>query len=188
MWMLPPEMMCSKHRVGEHGEIHKFKKTFEKGYSISGRIHPVVQIAPAFMKARHDQLAEYLNHNSPYAMPDLSHIPVHELNAFPSITQSMIDLGSRCEECAFRIKEGIEMYKAKLRVCASCEWIFKTDVETSCPQCGFGHYSAHYVYGNRAYRYAITQEPWKQKRMMKYEDQLDDYIKSGVLQEIPCKK
>lgn len=36
---------------------------------------------------------------------------------------------------------------AKLRVCASCEWIFNNGV--GCPKCQFGSYGAHYVYGKK---------------------------------------
>lgn len=55
---------------------------------------------------------------------------------------------------------------AKLRVCASCEWIFNTGVE--CPKCQFGSYGAHCVYGNNAYRYAKTQKPWYERKMGDY--------------------
>jgi len=52
------------------------------------------------------------------------------------------------------------MKTAKLRTCASCEWIFKMkDNDPTCPKCQFGSYGARYVYGNIAYRYAKTQEP-----------------------------
>jgi hypothetical protein len=50
------------------------------------------------------------------------------------------------------------------RVCASCEWIFR-DVLTGCPKCDFVTYSAHYVYGKRAYRYVKTQEPYFKKKV-----------------------
>lgn len=65
--------------------------------------------------------------------------------------------------------------KAKLRVCASCEWVFTGDVE--CPECGFGSYGAHYVYGDKAYRYKRTQEPWLLKKLGKQESELRDHIK-----------
>lgn len=55
---------------------------------------------------------------------------------------------------------------AKLRACASCEWIFSGGVE--CPKCQFGSYGAHYVYGNRAYRYAKTQQPWRDKKVERF--------------------
>lgn len=60
---------------------------------------------------------------------------------------------------------------AKLRVCAHCEWIFllsKSNEYVDCPKCGFAHYGARYVYGNKAYRYKITQEPWVNKKIDKY--------------------
>lgn len=30
--------------------------------------------------------------------------------------------------------------------------------------CGFAHYGARYVYGDKAYRYEKTQQPWRDKR------------------------
>jgi len=65
--------------------------------------------------------------------------------------------------------------KASLRVCASCEWIFSGASE--CPMCGFGHYSARYVYGRKAYDYKKTQEPWKNKQLAKRLAELDDIIR-----------
>ena len=65
---------------------------------------------------------------------------------------------------------------AKLRVCASCEWIFNTRVE--CPKCQFGSYGAHYVYGNNAYRYAKTQKPWFDRKMADYAFKLIQEIKN----------
>ena len=68
---------------------------------------------------------------------------------------------------------------ANLRVCASCEWIFKRNENTEedgCPKCHFGHYSARYVYGNKAYGYARTQQPWLEKKMERYRE--------GLLREI----
>jgi hypothetical protein len=57
--------------------------------------------------------------------------------------------------------------KAELRVCASCEWIFK-GAELPCPKCGFATYGARFVYGNKAYAFAITQKPWMEKRVESY--------------------
>jgi predicted nucleic acid-binding Zn-ribbon protein len=62
---------------------------------------------------------------------------------------------------------------AILRCCASCQWIFKLTektVQTGCPRCGFGHYSARYVFGHRAYRYEKTQKPWLQGEIRKLKD------------------
>lgn len=103
MWMLPPEAMCIKHICGEHNEIHKFRSTFVKKHSIKGRIHPIVQIEPQSMKERHDQLAKYLNHHSPYKQPDLSYLPDEERYAKVDITESARDLFNRCKLCQQRM-------------------------------------------------------------------------------------
>jgi len=71
---------------------------------------------------------------------------------------------------------------AKLRVCASCEWVFYLPAYTSigCPKCGFAHYGARGVYGNKCYRYAKTQEPWLERKISDY--------KCELLKQIPvCK-
>ncbi len=64
--------------------------------------------------------------------------------------------------------------EAILRVCASCEWLYKG--YTECPKCGFASYSAHYVYGHRAYSLFKTQTPWKIKKLNQYENKLDEEI------------
>ncbi len=56
--------------------------------------------------------------------------------------------------------------KTVLRVCASCEWIFKGgDFAVSCPKCSFGSYGAKSVFGKKCYRYAKTQQPWIDKKV-----------------------
>lgn len=55
---------------------------------------------------------------------------------------------------------------ARLRVCASCEWIFKD--HKSCPKCGFAHYGARFVYGDKCYKFAITQQPWIDQKIANY--------------------
>lgn len=104
MWMLNPKLLCNKHLLGEHGEIHKFRHIFEKGHSIHGGLFPVTQIEPRNMKERHDQLAEELirrgfNHNSPYIQPSLHHY--HGVEQFPRVNRrtSHEELSLRCTEC-----------------------------------------------------------------------------------------
>lgn len=75
MWQINPNYMCQQHQLGEHNELHKNRHNFVKKHSIKGRIYPVVQIEPESMKRRHDELAKYMNHKSPYTQPDLSHLP-----------------------------------------------------------------------------------------------------------------
>jgi len=75
----------------------------------------------------------------------------------------------------------IKSNQADLRICASCEWIFRlsdTDDQT-CPKCGFGHYGARYVYGDKVYKYKINQKPWLDKKMFQYKSKLLDEIKES---------
>lgn len=108
MRMLPPHLMCRMHLQGEHYEIHLHRHNFVKRHSIAGRISPVVQIEPANMKIRHDELAAEMirrggNHNSPYELPDLSYLPDEQRFARVDIDESIRDLRARCPRCECRI-------------------------------------------------------------------------------------
>lgn len=106
MHMVPPIILCRNHLNGEHGELHKFYPDFLKKKRISGRVSPEVQIQPCKMKERHDQLAKEMlrrggNHNSPYQMPPLSHIPLKELLKKPDLKRNIAFL-LKCPECRKR--------------------------------------------------------------------------------------
>lgn len=77
-----------------------------------------------------------------------------------------------------------ESMKAKLRVCCHCEWIYKiVDKYESCPKCSWLSYSDRYVYGKKAYKYAKTQEPWKNRKIEEYIFELNKEIDDGFLQK-----
>ena len=87
MWMIDPKLLCRKHLLGEHAEIHKHRHNFVKQHNITGRIYPIVQIEPENMKSRHDELAKEMikrgyNHNSPYEQPDLDYLPNNQRYSF----------------------------------------------------------------------------------------------------------
>lgn len=110
MWMVDPKVLCNKHLLGEHGEIHKHRHNFVKQHSITKRISPVVQIQPSAMETRHDELAAEMlkrgmNHQSPFLQPDISYLPTNEKNAVVDIQNSLNDLSSRCSECSKRIND-----------------------------------------------------------------------------------
>lgn len=73
---------------------------------------------------------------------------------------------------------------AVLRTCARCEWIYRftdlkpvDDRDGECPKCGFCSYGARYVYGDRCYRYSITQKTWLRKQTAKCEREKSDLEK-----------
>lgn len=111
MWMIDPRLLCKKHLLGEHGEIHKHRHNFVKHHRITKRISPIVQIEPNSMKKRHDELVKEMlnrgyNHQSPFTQPDISYLQDHEINAIVDINLSITDLKNRCSMC----KERIEKY------------------------------------------------------------------------------
>lgn len=106
MWMVPPHLLCDKHLLGEHGEIHKFRHNFVKKHSMIKRI-TLGQIEPKSMEARHGALVKEMkergfNHQSPYLLPDLSYIGDEYLNLKVDITKSLNDLHERCSLCKER--------------------------------------------------------------------------------------
>lgn len=109
MWMLHPKMLCRKHLLGEHGEIHKHRHNFVKQHRITGRIYPIVLIEPSSMEDRHNILAlEFkrrgYNHESPYTLPDLRHLPEAERKAKANRLYNAVDLSKRCSACEKKIK------------------------------------------------------------------------------------
>lgn len=108
MWMINPRLLCRKHLLGEHGEIHKHRHNFVKQHSISKRVSPVVQIEPLSMESRHNDLVKEMlrrgfNHQSPFNQPDLAYLPEVERNAKVDISVSYSDLIERCPECSKNI-------------------------------------------------------------------------------------
>ena len=105
MWMVNPEKLCSKHLLGEHGELHKFIPSFHKKYSIDNRVSPVVQIELSSYQSRHDELATEMlrrgmNYKSPLPeLPDFSYLPKHQYEAKVDKNISIEDLKNRCEDC-----------------------------------------------------------------------------------------
>jgi hypothetical protein len=68
--------------------------------------------------------------------------------------------------------------RAPLRVCMSCEWIYRGSNEP-CPKCTWPSYGARFVYGDKCYTYLKTQKPWKDKKMAAYFYELDEEIKQS---------
>lgn len=105
MWMVDPRGMCRMHLIGEHGEIHKHRHVFERGYSIAGRRG---QIEPQAMWIRHDELAAEMvrrghKHDSPYEQPNLSSYSDEDRYGTVDVDASRAELNSRCPECHARV-------------------------------------------------------------------------------------
>lgn len=112
-WMINPNLLCRKHLLGEHSELHKHRHNFEKKHSVSGRVYPIVLIEPDNMQKRHDELVLEMvsrdyKHQSEYIQPDISYLPIGQQHARVDINYNIQDLCNRCEECRTRIEGKIK--------------------------------------------------------------------------------
>jgi hypothetical protein len=105
MWMLPPEILCRKHLLGEHNEIHKFVGHFNKGKSINGWIRRGY-IAIHRLQERHDELAAEMlrrgyNHQSPLQALTRTYANTDCVEVDADV--SIFDLSDRCAACRERM-------------------------------------------------------------------------------------
>jgi len=114
MWAINPKLMCRKHLLGEHAEMHMFSGSIRKGIRFDGYVAKGL-VEVDHIKRRHDELAKemivrgfqhktpiYREEFTPYATgltrDDMNHI----FGKVDSLT-SIIELSNRCEECRKRI-------------------------------------------------------------------------------------
>ncbi len=103
MWMVPPSIMCNKHLLGEHVELHMLVGAINKNKSLKGFIEKGL-VETHNIEARHSELVEEIRkrnykHNS-------------SLPKFTTTTQGFInneenkkELARRCEKCKSKQNE-----------------------------------------------------------------------------------
>ena len=106
MWLVNPILLCNKHLLGEHGELHKFLHNWQKKHKIDGRIAGNA-MEPMSYKSRHDELAQEMlnrgmNHKSPLEQPDFSYLPEYQRNYKVDTVASLAMLRERCVNCRER--------------------------------------------------------------------------------------
>lgn len=106
MWMVPPEMMCDQHLLGEHVEIHMLAGTLARKRSIDGFIAKGL-LEPASMQARHEALVREMEqrgfrHKSPLPDSDLGYLPKDAREARVDAEAAAADLRARCGRCEGR--------------------------------------------------------------------------------------
>ena len=74
MWMVNPKILCERHLLGEHCEIHMFVGAIKKQLSLNGYVENNL-LECASLLERHDDLAEEMtrrgmNHASPLVLQD----------------------------------------------------------------------------------------------------------------------
>jgi hypothetical protein len=104
MWMVNPELLCRKHLLGEHYELHKLAGSIAKNKNITGYIQNSL-VFPSLANERHDELAEEMKrrgyaHNSPLSrFTGENYIVITD----KLVKDNMAELACRCEQCRQRI-------------------------------------------------------------------------------------
>ena len=106
MWMVKPELMCRKHLLGEHVEIHMMVGSLRRGRSIAGHLERG-QLEPRAAQVRHHALAVEMQsrgyqHVSP--LPGHGRLTTKQQTAKVDAAWSLAELRRRCAECARRNK------------------------------------------------------------------------------------
>ena len=104
MWKVSPNLMCRKHLMGEHLEMHQFAGSIKKGKSLDGYINGKM-LEVGNIKNRHDELVKEMSlrgyiHKSPLEEPAAGTYKFVVIDA----EENAKLLRSRCEECSKRIE------------------------------------------------------------------------------------
>jgi hypothetical protein len=102
MWKIDPVLLCRKHLLGEHVEMHMFVGTIRRGKSISGFIETGL-VEVHYLAARHEELAAEMIrrgfiHKSP--LPKFTHGRAGTID----VKGNLAELSRRCDACRNRIK------------------------------------------------------------------------------------
>jgi hypothetical protein len=108
--MVDPKIMCRKHLLGEHVELHMIVGSINKGNKVDGYIKNNL-IEPGSLQARHLQLLNEMakrgyNHNSPlpliYPFSNRIKLTNEQYNYKIDRKASKQELLNRCSACYLR--------------------------------------------------------------------------------------
>lgn len=109
MWMVPPHLLCDRHLLGEHVELHMMEGTLRKHLSITGYVEQRIT-QPRSLHDRHEALVTEMEkrgmrHRSPLKTDRptlLSLLSSDALRCTVDVLRSLTDLSSRCPDCRRR--------------------------------------------------------------------------------------
>jgi hypothetical protein len=103
MWNINPKLMCRKHLLGEHVELHMLVGSIKKNKNINGFVEKNL-VQTNLITKRHEELVKEMlsrnyNHNSPLNYKDKLNLGKVE------IKKSLEDLKLRCKDCKELMKK-----------------------------------------------------------------------------------
>lgn len=107
MWNIPPYLLCDKHLLGEHAEMHMFVGTIKKGISIKGYLEGGL-VEVHHINSRHTQLALELkargfSHRSPISPVEVDMLDRQGIQGSVDQSANLEELINRCSRCRERI-------------------------------------------------------------------------------------
>ena len=106
MWMVDPKILCNRHLLGEHVELHMFVGTINHKISLTGYAkNGLVEVHN--IRSRHFELAKEMkirgfNHKSP--LPSFRAFKFGKVNKSNNIKE----LSRRCLACKSRINKNLK--------------------------------------------------------------------------------
>jgi hypothetical protein len=115
MWMLPVEMMCDEHLLGEHAEMHQAAGTLanhEYGEEVmEGHLRDLRpdDVETTLIVARHDRLAEEMeergyDHDDENKLPKFDDPGIGRLGA-DDVKHNQAELALKCSDCRSRMMQ-----------------------------------------------------------------------------------
>ena len=117
MWMVSPRVMCRKHLLGEHLELHMLNGSLRSGKSIAGFLDKKL-LEPSALAYRHRELVkEMRNRGYKHESPLIAIKGLKKFSAFKvDKVASLKELALRCKACAIMICENKVAKMASARV------------------------------------------------------------------------
>lgn len=108
MWMVNEKVLCRKHLLGEHVELHMLVGHLARGRHIHGyAVNNCIELQA--LQNRHDLLAQEIakrkyKHNSPLQVEERHFTHLTEFERLSKVDRgaSLADLINRCPECRER--------------------------------------------------------------------------------------
>lgn len=100
MWMIPPELLCRKHLLGEHVECHMVAGSLLKGRTASIKgLCDYSMLEPQHLAARHEALAKEIARRDMTHASDMPELPKEVPHGDVDVEESYYQLMKRCDDC-----------------------------------------------------------------------------------------
>ena len=122
MWNVDPKMMCNRHLLGEHCEMHMAVGAINAGKSVAGHVK-AGQLDVSLIRKRHMDLAmemrrRGMNHHSP--LPALQHLPRGGFGKdCVDAKANIVELARRCSGCKLEQAAAIAATRGLAKYAAS---------------------------------------------------------------------